>query len=195
MPIADRAHLPTTVTSTALGQIAGYPVGAARQPGYDARDARGDRPAAKIRAAHEGPDELLKRGLAELNQGRFEPARQLFLDALALDAHRAEAYNGVGVTFYARSDFDEALAWYKRALEANPSLGDAYYNIACIYSREGKKPLAFRYLRLAALNHYTQREQMQRDPDLAPLQGEPQMAELLTQMSTAVAAPAAGAHR
>ncbi len=70
-----------------------------------------------------------------------------------------------GVTFYARGDFDEALAWYKRALEADPRFGDAYYNMACLYALQGHKPLALRYLRLAALNRYSDEAQLQEDPD------------------------------
>ena len=79
-------------------------------------------------------------------------------------------------------DLDEALAWYKRALEADPRFGDAFYNMACIYALQEQKELAFRYLRLAALNHYSERELMEKDPDLASLRTEPQWREILDQM-------------
>ena len=45
-----------------------------------------------------------------------------------------------------------------------------------------QKELAFRYLRLAALNHYSERELMEKDPDLASLRTEPQWREILDQM-------------
>jgi tetratricopeptide (TPR) repeat protein len=95
---------------------------------------------------------------------------------------RAEAYNGVGVAFHARGDLDEALAWYKRALEADPRFGDAFYNMGCAYALGGQRDLAFRYLRMAALNRYSEREQMEKDPDLEDLHDDPQWTEILDQM-------------
>src|SRR5439155_7887704 len=126
---------------------------------------------------------LLVQGAGELGGGRFERARKLFKQALEKDPQRAEGYNGVGVTFYARGDLEEALAWYKKGLEANPGFGDSFYNMACVYALQKHKDLAFRYLRMAALNHYSEREQMQQDPDLASLRDDPQWAEILDQMS------------
>jgi hypothetical protein len=152
-----------------VGQIAGRPVGEPQHPRYDPRDAR------KI-------DQLLSEGAALLQQGKFESARRTFQEAIQTDPQRAESYNGVGVTFYARGDLDEALAWYKRSLEVDPRFGDAFYNMACVYALQARKDLAFRYLRMAALNHYSEREVMERDPDLASLRGDRQWRQILDQM-------------
>ena len=145
-----------------------------------------------VRTEIAGPDALLLRGLAELQDGRFEAARKLFREALRKEPECVEAYNGVGVTFYARGDYDEALAWYKRAIEVDPRFGDAYYNMACLYALQGQKQLAFRYLRLAALNHYSELEQLLADPDLASLHGDPQLKDLVEQMSVALKPSHAG---
>ncbi len=171
--IASAAKLPTAQ----IGQIAGRPVGEPQHPaGYDPRDAR------KAGTPQGEADKLLVEGAALLNQGRFERARQLFHDALDKDPQRAEAYNGVGATYYARGDLDEALAWYKRSLEADPRFGDAFYNMACAYAQQGQRELAFRYLRLAALNHYASREQAEQDSDLESLRDDPQWRDILEQM-------------
>jgi tetratricopeptide (TPR) repeat protein len=158
-----------------VGQIPGRPVGEPEHaPGYDPRDAR---------TGSKGQiDQLLSEGAALLQDGRFERARKAFQEAVQRDPQRPEGYNGVGVTFYARGDLDEALAWYKRSLEADPRFGDAFYNMACIYALQQHKDLAFRYLRMAALNHYSERDAMEKDPDLASLRAEPQWRELLDQM-------------
>jgi hypothetical protein len=162
-----------------VGQIPGRPVGLEHPDGYDPRDARkGARPPPRSPV-----ETLLFRGRDLLATGEFEKARGVFLEALAKEPTRAEAYNGVGVSFYGRLDLDEALAWYKRALEADPQFGDAYYNIACAYALLHRKPLAFRYLRLAALNRYFERQKFEEDPDLESLLGEPEMKELLAQMA------------
>ena len=152
----------------AVGDIAGRPVGEPdHAAGYDPRDAR---------------DRTMRDAAALLKDGRFEKARALFEQVLQKDPKRAEAYNGVGVTWYARGDLDEALAWYKRSLEADPRFGDAFYNMACIYALQSQKELAFRYLRLAALNHYSEREAMENDPDLVSLRDDPQWREILGSM-------------
>ena len=146
-----------------------------------------------VRTELDGPDALLMRGLAELHDGRYESARKLFREAVRQRPDSAEAYNGVGVTFYARGDYDEALAWYKRALEADPRFGDAYYNMACLYAVQGHKPLALRYLRLAALNRYSDQAQLQGDPDLISLRGDPGLQEIVEQMSMELKPSSAGA--
>jgi len=163
------------IPATQIGQIPGRPVGEAEHAkGYDPRDARNTQKNAT--------DKLLLEGAAYLQEGRFERAQKSFRDALALDPRRAEAYNGVGVTYYARADLDEAMAWYKRALEADPRFGDAFYNLACVYALQGKRELAFRYLRMAVLNHYASREQAEQDSDLESLRGDPQWRDILDQM-------------
>ncbi|MBI5497349.1 MAG: hypothetical protein HY904_20210 [Deltaproteobacteria bacterium] len=126
--------------------------------------------------------EALRRGQEAyklMEGGQFEAARPALMAALRADPGYAEGYTMMGATFYARDAYDDALDWYKKALTANPDFGDAYYNIACIYSVEGKKPLALKYLRIALLNGYTQAAAMEKDPDLDPLRAEPEYAEIM----------------
>src|SRR5207244_10906753 len=110
-------------------------------------------------------------------------------DAMEKDPQRAEAWNGMGVTYYARGDYDEALAWYKRSLEADPRFGDAYYNMACVYALQAHKDLAFAYLRMAALNHYSERELMDKDPDLVSLRDDAQWTDNVHHTSAASKPP------
>jgi tetratricopeptide (TPR) repeat protein len=168
----------------AVGDIPNRPIGSPEHPaGYDPRDAR-----AALTPKGQA-DKLLVEGAAWLGEGRFERARKSFKDAVEHDPQRAEAYNGVGVTYYARGDYDEALAWYKRSLEADPRFGDAFYNMACVYALQKHPELAFRYLRMAALNHYAAREAMEKDEDLAGLRSRPEWQQILDQMGAAEAKP------
>ncbi len=113
-----------------------------------------------------------------MTEGRFEQARQRFLDAIEKDPTVSEAYNGVGVTYYARNQHGEALDWYKRALAVDPDLGDAYYNIACLHAVKGEKEAAFRFLTLAVRNGYTTDEALDDDHDLDALRADPRFAKL-----------------
>jgi len=126
----------------------------------------------------------MEQGAAQMNAGFFERARKLFRRASELDPTRPEAYNGVGVTYYARNDYEQALDWYKKALEVDSSFGDAFYNMACIYALLGKKELAFRYLNIAALNGYAEAGAMRADNDLRTLHHDPRFQEILNKMQS-----------
>ncbi len=125
---------------------------------------------------------LMKQGAAQMNAGFFERARKYFYQATEKDPTRPEAFNGIGVTYYARGDYEEALSYYKKALEVDPNFSDAYYNMACIYSLLKKKSLAFRYLHIAALNGYAEHEAMEQDSDLANLRSDKRYREILDKM-------------
>lgn len=126
--------------------------------------------------------ENMEQAVGHMGSGFFERARKNFKAATQLDPTRPEAFNGIGVTYYARGDYQEALRWYKRALEVDPNFGDAYYNMACIYSLMKKKALAFRYLHIAALNGYAEFQAMEADEDLNNLRGDQRYQEILKEM-------------
>ncbi len=136
------------------------------------------------RYAHNSADwqSVMEQGAAHMDNGFFERARRSFRQATKLDPTRPEAYNGIGVTYYARNDYEEALRWYKKALEVEPNFGDAYYNMACIYALQRKANLAFRYLHIAALNGFVQPDVLARDPDLTNLRDDPRYQKILRQM-------------
>lgn len=117
---------------------------------------------------------LMEQAQEQLAEGRFEQARKLFQQALQKDPKLGEAYNGVGVTYYARNAFEDAIDWYKRGLEAAPGFGDLYYNLACGYALVGKKTHALRYLKLAAAKGFTEVAALDEDHDLDTLREEPE---------------------
>lgn len=125
---------------------------------------------------------LLADGANLLAVGKAEEAREKFIAATRADPSRAEAYIGVGVSYYLRSKYTDALRWYKDALEANPDFGDSYYNMACIYAIERKKELALKYLRIALLNGYfslNNKTALLEDPDFANFKDDPDFVALL----------------
>jgi Flp pilus assembly protein TadD len=126
--------------------------------------------------------ENMEQAVAHMGSGFFERARKNFKKATGLDPTRPEAFNGIGVTYYARGDYEEALRWYKKALEVDPNFGDAYYNMACIYSLMKKKALAFRYLHIATLNGYAEFQAMEADEDLNNLRGDKRYRDILKAM-------------
>jgi TPR repeat len=140
------------------------------------RDPAAPRPSATARRQART---IMRDGAAYLTEGYFERARKRFLEAIELDPHIPEAFNGVGVTYRMRNDLGTALAWYKKALAVDPDFGDAYYNMACVYALKGATDLALRYLQIAAVNGYATATGMGEDPDLASLHEEPAFKALL----------------
>jgi hypothetical protein len=136
------------------------------------------KPAARADPREAEARALLKDGAAYLDEGRFEKARGQFEKAAAL-VPLPEAYNGIGVTYYARREFDEALLAYRQALDVQPGFGDAYYNIGCIYALQGKPELALKHLALALRNGYKTTDELDKDPDLASLRTDPRYQQLV----------------
>jgi tetratricopeptide (TPR) repeat protein len=66
--------------------------------------------------------------------GAIEGARAKFIEATRIDSTYSQGYVGIGVTYYMRDRYDEALDFYKKGLEADPGNRDAYYNMACVYA-------------------------------------------------------------
>ena len=124
---------------------AGTGTGGAGTDGVGCRGAGTARARVASEAAEKGdPGPFLHQGAALMQEGRFEAARKEFKKAVDVAPARGEAYNGVGVTFAMRQDYDAAIDWYKKGLEAAPGFGDLYYNLACAYSRQDKASMAVR---------------------------------------------------
>jgi hypothetical protein len=126
--------------------------------------------------------EKMEEGQGWMQRGFFERARRMFKQAADLNPTRPEAFNGIGVTYYARGDYEEALSWYKLSLEVDPNFGDGYYNMACIYALMKKKSLAFRYLHIAVLNGYLEHQALVSDPDLNNLRDDDRYQGILRKM-------------
>jgi hypothetical protein len=123
-------------------------------------------------------EELAREAAQLMNTGQVEDARARFLQSVEVDPGYSEGYVGVGVTYYLRDRYEEALEYYKKGLEANPSNRDAYYNMACVYALSDDKDQALRYLRIAVLNGYVQLGTLEKDPDLKSLHGDEQFESL-----------------
>lgn len=117
---------------------------------------------------------LVREGGKLLAVGDAEEARKKFNMAIFADPLCSEAYVGLGVTFYMRERYDDALAEYKNAITANPANPDGYYNTAAIYSLQGNVEMALRYIRIALQNNYLNVETLATDPDFQNLQGNEQ---------------------
>jgi hypothetical protein len=132
---------------------------------------------------------LLTEGQDYFKEGQFEKARPLFEKAIQADGNVGEAFNGMGVTYAMRNDYDQAIVWYKKGLEAAPGFGDLYYNLACAYTQLDKNSIALRYLKLAVAKGYTDVANMDTDGDLEPLRNDVEFVAFRKQLDGPAVAP------
>jgi len=84
------------------------------------------------------------------NQGRrhLESAKRLFLFSLDMDSSRSEPYQNLGVIDVRLQNWDEALVWYRRSLEAKPGDPDLVSNLMSLNMRLERLDSAMHYARI-----------------------------------------------
>jgi TolB-like protein/tetratricopeptide (TPR) repeat protein len=74
---------------------------------------------------------------------------------------------------------EEGLWWGEKALEIDPEDAGVRYNVACLYSVEGKLDDAIRCLAEAFDRGFQNKGWFENDPDLDPLRGDPRFQSLI----------------
>ena len=65
-------------------------------------------------------DDLIKKGTAKLDEGKFEDALGYFEQALLLDQKNPELWNSKGVALRSIGRYDEAIECFNKSLEIDP---------------------------------------------------------------------------
>jgi len=65
-------------------------------------------------------DDLIKKGKAKLDEGKFEDALGYFEQALLLDQKNPELWNKKGVALRSIGRYDEAIECFNKSLEIDP---------------------------------------------------------------------------
>lgn len=77
---------------------------------------------------------LLKQG----GTGAQDRVRPLLLRTVALDPKYSDAYLQLGIMQAGQKDYSGAIAYYRKALEADPQNSEAHYRLGVAYDRTGK---------------------------------------------------------
>jgi tetratricopeptide (TPR) repeat protein len=80
---------------------------------------------------------LYNLGLVYLKQSRLDEAQKALQQSVDLDP-RADPIMALGQVFYRKSDFANAIVWYKRATDVAPNQFDSWGNLAEAYAADGK---------------------------------------------------------
>jgi len=91
---------------------------------------------------------ISKRLKASGNSANLQQVESLLTETVALDPGCSEAYLQLGIISSDRGDFEKAIGFYLKAIEANPQLSDAHYRLGVAYQRTGDSAKATRELDL-----------------------------------------------
>lgn len=97
----------------------------------------------------------LHRELAKIlaHHREFRMARRELERGLHADGSLTEYYNAIGTTYYLRGSYKRAVAFYRKAVEIDPTYGKAHINLAFKYAERGEVEEAVRELRIALRIH------------------------------------------
>ncbi|NYF90213.1 carboxypeptidase regulatory-like domain-containing protein [Tunturiibacter empetritectus] len=85
---------------------------------------------------------ILKRQHYSEETQTMNQAEALLARAVSIDAKCGDAYLQLGILSASRSEFSEAIDFYKMAIEGEPQLGEAHYRLALAYDRVGERAKA-----------------------------------------------------
>jgi tetratricopeptide (TPR) repeat protein len=116
--------------------------------------------------------------------GHHDEAIEAFSNAIVLDPNRSDYYNGMGLAYYRKKDFNSALNTFSEASKIDPNDAVARYNEACIHSLLNNKSKAINKLKDALALDPRLTENVKSDADLDNIRGEAAFQEMLP--STAI---------
>lgn len=96
---------------------------------------------------HQEASRATQRGARLLHEGAVDEALQELQDARQLAPHSHEACGNLGCAYHARGDDNEAIHWYREALNLSPRFETAVLALALLEQRHGKVRDAERMLR------------------------------------------------
>lgn len=80
---------------------------------------------------------------------RVDEAIETLLHGLEEDEERPDLHNTLGVCYFKKQEYENAISHFKRAVDLNPASGIDYANLGVNYHKTGKNELAAEFLTLA----------------------------------------------
>ena len=82
--------------------------------------------------------EKIDTGEQPADQRALQQVEELLTKAMTIDANCSDAYLQLGVVYFSQHNFEKAISFYTKAIEANPQLGEAHYRLGVAYDRIGE---------------------------------------------------------
>lgn len=122
---------------------------------------------------------LFQAGLRLQQSGILTEAEALYRRAVEADPKNFSALNNLGVICMSQGRDGEAIDLFTRLIDAKGDWADPYYNLACLYSRQGDVPKSLWHLRVALWMNRELKGWAKSDPDLEPLRSRPEYEKIV----------------
>jgi len=112
-------------------------------------------------------------GSSYIRLSRFDEAKEVLQKAIQIDDTYALAHHDMGIVIAQQPGQEEdAMKSYNRALELDKNNPYTYYDLCCLYIRQNKKKMAFKYLNMAIQKGFNDLELIGNDRDLDPIRDD-----------------------
>lgn len=81
---------------------------------------------------------IWKRQEQPADERALQQVEALLTKAVTIDRNCSDAYLQLGVVYFSQHNFEKAIRFYTKAIEANPQLGEAHYRLGVAYDRIGE---------------------------------------------------------
>ena len=83
--------------------------------------------------------EYVQEGIEHTKQGRFNSAKESFINAIEKDPKNIGGYYGLGGIYNLEKKYDDAEKAFKSVIQLDPTHFDAWYSLGYTYEMMGKK--------------------------------------------------------
>ena len=83
--------------------------------------------------------EYVQEGIEHTKQGRFNSAKESFINAIEKDPKNIGGYYGLGGIYNLEKKYDDAEKAFKSVIQFDPTHFDAWYSLGYTYELMGKK--------------------------------------------------------
>src|SRR5512135_2687458 len=122
---------------------------------------------------------LFQAGLRRQQSQNLAEAEALYRRAVEADPKNLSALNNLGVICTAQKRDKEAIDIFTRLIDIKGDWADPYYNLACLYSRQGDAPKSLWHLRVALWMNKELKGWAKNDLDLEPLRSMPEYQKIV----------------
>jgi tetratricopeptide (TPR) repeat protein len=124
-------------------------------------------------------DILFQAGLRRQQSENPAEAEAFYRRAVEADPKNLSALNNLGVICMSQKRDREAIDIFTRLIDIKGDWADPYYNLACLYSRQGDIPKSVFHLRVALWMSKELKGWAKNDPDLEPLRSRPEFQKIV----------------
>jgi len=122
---------------------------------------------------------LFQAGLRRQQSENLGEAEALYHRAIDADSGNLRALNNLGVICMSQKRDREAIDIFTRLIDMKGDWADPYYNLACLYSRQGDAPKSLWNLKVALWMNKGLKEWARNDPDLETLRSLPEYRKIV----------------